>query len=136
MNIGEIIEEFKYLDSWEDKYAFIIELGKDLPGLAENEKIDLYKIKGCASQVWLICEVKEGKLFCRGDSDSIIVKGLIGVLLSAYNYKKLDEIDNIDIENMFDTLGLKGHLSPNRSNGFFSMVNYIKSFSKQNSSNI
>lgn len=135
MKIEEIIEEFEFLDDWQERYKFIIDLGKELPDLSDNEKVDLNKVNGCTSQVWLIDDSKPEELSLRGDSDSHIVKGLVFILLSIYNGKSFKEALAIDVEAIFNKLDLKGHLSPNRSNGFFAMVSYIKSIAENHSVN-
>ena len=125
----EIVEEFSLFDDWEDKYAYIIDLGKKLEPLEEKHKTDDNKVIGCVSQVWLTCCREESdQYFFRADSDAYIVKGLISMLLRLYSGKTAKEINNIDIELFFTLLGLKQHLSPNRSNGFFAMVKKIKEF--------
>lgn len=133
MTIDEIIEEFKFLDDWQEKYKFIIDLGKKINPLDELEKTDSNKVNGCTSQVWLINDTGASPtMIFRGDSDSHIVRGLVYILLSMYSGKTPEEILSINIESIFNQLELKGHLSPNRSNGFFSMVNYIKYLAESN----
>jgi cysteine desulfuration protein SufE len=123
----EIIEEFSLFEDWEDKYSYIIDLGKKLIPLDEKHKIDFNMVVGCSSQVWLISHKdNSNKYFFFADSDAFIVKGLIAILLRVFSDKTAEEIQNIDIEDFFLSLGLKQHLSPNRSNGFFAMVSKIK----------
>jgi cysteine desulfuration protein SufE len=123
----KIIEEFSLFEDWEDKYSYIIDLGKKLPLLDEKHKTDYNMVVGCSSQVWLISyKENSNKYFFLADSDAYIVKGLIAILLRIFSGKTAEEIQNIDIEDFFLSLGLKQHLSPNRSNGFFAMVNKIK----------
>jgi cysteine desulfuration protein SufE len=123
----EIIEEFSLFEDWEDKYSYIIDLGKKLSPLDDKHKTDRNMVVGCSSQVWLISHKENyNKYFFLADSDSYIVKGLIAILLRIFSGKTAEEIQNINIEDFFLSLGLKQHLSTNRSNGFFAMVNKIK----------
>ncbi len=122
-------EEFALFDDWEDRYAYLIDMGKRLPSLEEAEKTDTNKVNGCTSQVWFVAENVEEDLDLlrfRADSDAYIVKGLIALLLRIYSNKTREEITAIDIEPFFKELGLQQHLSPNRSNGFFAMVERIR----------
>jgi cysteine desulfuration protein SufE len=123
----EIIEEFSLFEDWEDRYSYIIDLGKKLPPLEDKHKTDQNIVVGCSSQVWFISHKENSnKYFFVADSDAYIVKGLIAILLRVFSGKTAEEIQNINIEDFFLSLGLKQHLSPNRSNGFFAMVNKIK----------
>jgi cysteine desulfuration protein SufE len=123
----KIIEEFSLFEDWEDKYSYIIDLGKKLSPLDDKHKTDHNMVVGCSSQVWLISHKdNDDKYYFLADSDAYIVKGLIAILLRIFSGKTAEEIQNINIEDFFLSLGLKQHLSPNRSNGFFSMVNKIK----------
>lgn len=128
MTIEELIENFEFLDSWEDKYRYIIELGEKLPQLAPEFHSDEWKVKGCQSQVWLVPESKDGIINFSGDSDAMIVKGLIAVVLTIYNGKTATEIKNIDIDAIFTELGLREHLSPSRRNGLESMIEKIRHY--------
>jgi cysteine desulfuration protein SufE len=120
-----IIEEFSVYDDWMDKYSYLIELGNDLQALNPSEKKDEYLIKGCQSRVWLIPEYKDGKLFFRGESDAVIVKGLVALLLHVVSGRSPKEL--IDNQLYFiDEIGLKQHLSPTRSNGLLSMIKQIR----------
>ncbi|MBT4922330.1 MAG: SufE family protein [Rickettsiales bacterium] len=124
---NKIIEEFSLFEDWEDKYSYIIDLGKKLSPLDDKYKTDHNMVVGCSSQVWLISHKDNyHKYFFLADSDAYIVKGLIAILLRIFSGKTAEEIQNINIEDFFLSLGLKQHLSPNRSNGFFAMVNKIK----------
>lgn len=127
LTTDEIEENFALFSDWEERYQYLIDLGKALPALDEAHKTDLYKVRGCTSQVWLVPDVAEGKLRFQADSDALIVKGLIAVLMSAYNTKTPSEISEFPINDYFDSLGLGQNLSPNRRNGFFAMVEKIKS---------
>jgi|TARA_B110000259_G_scaffold188223_1_gene245691 cysteine desulfuration protein SufE len=128
----KIIEEFSLFEDWEDKYSYIIDLGKKLCPLDDKHKTDHNMVIGCSSQVWLISHKdNDNKYFFLADSDAYIVKGLIAILLRIFSGKTAKEIKNINIEDFFLSLGLKQHLSPNRSNGFFAMVNKIKKLIQQ-----
>ncbi len=126
MNIDELIDNFEFLDGWEDKYRYIIDLGGKLEPLPENCKTEEWKVRGCQSQVWLLPEKKDGLLHFRGDSDAIIVKGLIAIVLMIYNDKSPSQIKSIAVDDIFAKLGLSEHLSPSRRNGLISMTEKIK----------
>ena len=126
MNIEDLIENFSFLDGWEEKYKYIIELVEHLEPLDETFRTEEWKVRGCQSQVWLEPIVKDGKISFKGDSDAFIVKGLIAIVLMIYSNKSAQEIKNIAVEEIFAKLGLQEHLSPSRRNGLFSMVEKIK----------
>ena len=125
MNIEELIENFELLDDWEDKYRYLIDLGEKLPHLDEKYKTDEWKVKGCQSQVWLVPDFGE-RLSFQGDSDAIIVRGLIAVVLIIFNKSTANSIKDVEIADIFAKLGLEEHLSPSRRNGLNSMVEKIK----------
>lgn len=129
-NIDELIENFTLFDDWEDRYRYIIDLGKALPHMDEDLKVDTHIVPGCTSKVWMVGHVENGRLHFVADSDAQIVKGLIAVLMLAYQDKSPDEIKNLNIDSLFEKLGLSSHLSPNRRNGFFAMVGRIKAYCK------
>jgi cysteine desulfuration protein SufE len=121
----EIIEEFSVYEDWMDKYGYLIELGNDLANLDPKEKTDQNLIRGCQSRVWLVAEMEDGKINFRGESDAVIVKGLVALLLRVVSGRTPNEL----IENnlhFIDDLGLKQHLSPTRSNGLLAMVKQIR----------
>ena len=125
-NLNDIQETFELLDSWEEKYKYIIDLGKVIQPLPPECYSEDNKVRGCTSQVWLIHRtVGEIHIFA-ADSDAFIVKGLTTIVLAAYSGKTAAEILAVDIDKTFDALGLSDHLSPNRRNGFFAMVERIK----------
>lgn len=127
MDINELIENFEFLDNWEDKYRYIIELGEKLPPLEEKYHTDEWKVQGCQSQVWLVPARDEtGRIVFRGDSDAMIVKGLIAIVLAVYNHKSPSEIKAVAVEDIFAKLGLGEHLSPSRRNGLIAMTEKIK----------
>lgn len=121
----EIIEEFSLFDDWMDKYEHIIGLGKELPLIDENLKSDDLLIKGCQSQVWLHAKLEDGKVIYTADSDAIITKGIISLLIRVLTNQTPDVIINTDL-NFIEHIGLKEHLSPTRSNGLVSMVKQMK----------
>ena len=128
MSIDELIENFEFLDSWEDKYRYIIELGEKLPPLDDIFKTDEWKVRGCQSQVWLVPSKKGDIIEFTGDSDAMIVKGLIAIVLMIYNHSSAAEIKAININDIFARLGLSEHLSPSRRNGLEAMVEKIRHY--------
>ena len=131
MTIDEIIENFAFLDDWDDRYRYVIELGRGLPPLPEAARSETNKVQGCASQVWLASQTRpDGAagpvLSFVGDSDAHIVRGLIAILFALYSGKTAREILSTDAITVFDRLGLREHLTPQRSNGFRSMVERIR----------
>ncbi len=131
MPIDEIIDNFALLDEWDDRYRYLIELGRELPVMPEDARTAANKVQGCASQVWLSTEIApdgaDGPVLTfRGDSDAHIVRGLVAVLLALYSGKAASEILSLDAVALFERLGLREHLTPQRSNGFRSMVERIR----------
>lgn len=124
----EIIEEFALFDEWMDKYEHLIELGKDLPIIEEQYKIEENLIKGCQSRVWLYAVLNDGKIIFTADSDAIITKGIIALMIRVFSNHTPKEIAQSDLY-FIDQIGLKEHLSPTRSNGLLSMVKQIKLYS-------
>jgi cysteine desulfuration protein SufE len=125
--LDELVAEFDLLGDWEERYRYVIELGKELAPLSEAERNEANKVRGCASQVWLVTEPRsDGRLDFRGDSDAHIVRGLIAVLLRLYAARTPREILDFDAKAAFDKLGLAGALSTQRSNGLASMVARIQ----------
>ena len=122
----QIVDDFEFLEDWEDKYRYVIEEGKKMPALDESLKIDSNKVNGCASQVWLHFSVSD-TLHFNGDSDAIIVRGLIAILRKLYNGTPINEIKNISAWESLKRLGLDENLSTQRSNGVKAMVERIKS---------
>lgn len=121
----EIIEEFSLFDDWMDKYEHIISLGKELPLIEEALKTDDLLIKGCQSRVWLHAKMEDGRVSFTADSDAIITKGIINLLITVLSNEKPDDIVNAELK-FIDQIGLKEHLSPTRSNGLVSMVKQMK----------
>ncbi|WP_159729052.1 SufE family protein [Methylosinus sp. Ce-a6] len=131
MVIDEIIGNFEMLDEWEDRYRYLIELGRTLEPLPDEAHTEENKVRGCASQVWLESKViREGRgapiLSLRGDSDAHIVRGLVALILALYSGRPADEIAGLDAMPLFTELGLAQHLTPQRTNGVRSMVERIK----------
>jgi cysteine desulfuration protein SufE len=130
MSIDEIIENFELMEEWDDRYRYLIELGRALPALPEDARGDANKVQGCASQVWLATSIKPDGgapiLTFAGDSDAHIVRGLIAILFALYSGKSAAEILRTDANAVFQKLGLRDHLTPQRSNGFRSMVERIR----------
>ncbi len=122
-----IITEFDSFEDWMDKYNYIIELGKDLPLIDEQYKTDQYLISGCQSQVWLHAEFKDGKVVYTADSDAIITKGIIHLLIRVLSNQTPEAIINAQL-TYIDRIGLKDHLSPTRSNGLASMIKQMKMY--------
>lgn len=126
MTPEELIDNFSYLTDWEDKYRYLIELGEQLPPMPLEEKIPTNKVEGCMSQVWISHTEQNGKHLFNMDSDAHIVRGLEAILWLLVNDKTTDDIKALDIEGIFNELGLSEHLSPTRRNGFAGMVARIK----------
>lgn len=122
---AEVIDEFSVFGEWLDKYEYIIELGKALPVIDEKDKVDENLINGCQSRVWLSCENRDGRLWFKADSDAIITKGIISLLIRVYNGQKPAEIAASDF-SFIEEIGLKENLSPTRANGLVSMIKQIK----------
>ena len=129
--IDDLIENFSVLDDWEDRYRYVIELGKTLPALSPAEHNDINKVRGCASQVWLTTDVAtddrgDKRLTFLGDSDAHIVRGLIAILFAIYSGRTAKDILGTDVQGILGGLGLREHLTPQRSNGLNSMVERIR----------
>jgi cysteine desulfuration protein SufE len=125
--LSALVEDFDLLGDWEEQIQYVIDLGRALPSLAEGEYDDANKVRGCASQVWLITEKgPDGTLAFRGDSDAHLVKGLIAVLLKLYSGRRPQDILAFDAKAAFERLGLANTLTPQRSNGLASMINRIR----------
>jgi cysteine desulfuration protein SufE len=131
MNIAEteqeIVSEFALFDSWDDKYEYIIDLGKRLPPLDPKYKTDENRVRGCQSSVWLVADYRDGKLFFQADSDAVIVKGLISMLIRVLNKRTPDEIMEAKMDFIRE-IGMTTHLAQTRSNGLLSMVKQMKHY--------
>ena len=134
-DIEQIVDDFEFLDDWEDRYRYVIELGRTLEPMPDSEKTDESKVQGCVSQVWLTFKIDASDpgdpvLIFRGDSDAHIVRGLVAIMLAACSGKKASEIVAFDEAALFARLGLMEHLTPQRANGLKSMVARIKNEAK------
>jgi cysteine desulfuration protein SufE len=126
VDVAEIIETFDLFDDWEDRYGYLIELGRKLEPLSDAERTEENRVRGCVSKVWLVHDVRDGRVTFRADSDAFIVKGLAALLVGLFSGKTAVEIGAIDIEALFERLDLSAHLTPSRRNGFFSMVGRMR----------
>ena len=124
---NEIVEEFGLFDSWDDKYEYIIDLGKKLAPLEEEHKIDINKVKGCQSTVWLVSDFRNGKVYYKAESDAVIVKGLISMLIRVLSGQGPDEIIDARLD-FINKIGMTTHLAQTRSNGLLAMVRQMKNF--------
>lgn len=130
MTLDELYENFEFFDSWEEKYQYVIDLGRTLEALPDKYKTEEWKVQGCQSQVWLVPEIQNGIFHFKGDSDAILVKGIIAIVLLIYNDKSAEEIKSIDVLKIFAKLGLEENLSQSRRNGMMSMVRRIISYAE------
>ena len=124
---GEIVEEFSLFDSWDDKYEYIIDLGKKLSPLDEKYKVDENRVRGCQSTVYLVADYKDGRVFYKAESDAVIVKGLISMLIRVPSGQKPDDIVNAPL-NFIREIGMMTHLAQTRSNGLLAMVKQMKNY--------
>ena len=124
--LEELVENFALFEDWEERYRYLIDLGRSLPAMDEALKTDERLVPGCTSRVWMEPEIKDGVFHFTADSDAHIVRGLIAILDRAYQGQRLKDLKSIDVEGAFAQIGLDQNLSPNRRNGFFSMVEKIK----------
>lgn len=135
MTIREIIEDFESFETWQDRYGYLIDIGRRLPVMEAALKTEDHRVRGCVSNAWLVIR-KTGKekpvYLLEADSDSAIVRGLIALLMELYSGKTLEEIRSVDLPGIFKRLGLDRHLSVSRQNGFFSMVERIKALTAEN----
>ena len=122
----DLVETFEFLEDWEDRYRHVIDMGKAMPPLEDALRVPATKVHGCASQVWLVPQIKDGVFTFRGESDAMIVRGLIAVLLALYNNQPVAEVSKIDAGAELGRLGLNDHLSAQRSNGLRAMVERIR----------
>lgn len=130
-DLQTIKDDFAFLDDWEDRYRYVIELGKSLPELPDSEKTEEARVRGCASQVWLVTETEGGNaddpiMVYRGDSDAHIVRGLVFIVLAAASGRKASEVAKLDAATLLDEFGLGEHLTAQRANGLRAMVDRIK----------
>ena len=123
----EIVEEFSLFDSWDDRYEYIIDLGKKLPPLEDQFKIDENKVRGCQSTVWLAADFRDGRVYYKADSDAVIVKGLISMLIRVLSGQTTDAIVNAKLD-FINEIGMTSHLAQTRSNGLLAMVKQMKNY--------
>ncbi len=130
----EIVDDFEFLDDWEDRYRYVIDMGKNLPDLDDSERVESTRVHGCASQVWIVPEITgegaDARIGFRGDSDAMIVKGLIAVLHRLYDGLTPSEALQVDAQAELSRLGLDQHLSSQRSNGLRAMIERIRQFAE------
>lgn len=127
----DILDTLGFFDGWEERYKYIIDLGKELPAMGDDKKVEANLVRGCQSQVWIDFEELDGSFHFEVDSDAFIVKGLLGLVMAAYNNKSAADILAFDIEAYFDELGLMKHLSMTRGNGLRAMVEKIQRIAQQ-----
>jgi cysteine desulfuration protein SufE len=127
---SNIIAEFELLSNWEEKYRFIIELGQELESLSHNLRIDQNLIRGCQSKVWLVCKYDEKKLYFYGDSEALITKGIVSLIIKLYSGRAAKEILENNLEETLNTIGLSSHLSMQRANGLLMMIKSIKNYAR------
>ena len=129
LSLGEreniIIDEVSMYEDWMDKYQFLIELGNELPPYPAEYKLPQYEISGCQSQVWIYCEQRNGRIYFSGESDALIVRGIVALLIKVLSGATIAEVAHTDFA-FIDAIGLKEHLSPTRSNGLYSMMQHMK----------
>ena len=123
----ELVEDFNLFEDWSDKYEYIISLGKELSAMKKEDKTEENLVKGCQSQVWLVAKEKDGNVFFEADSDAIISKGICALLVKVFNGQPASEIVKNNLE-FIERIGLKEHLSPNRSNGLVAMIKKMKAY--------
>ncbi len=130
--LNALFDDFALLDDWEERYRYLIDLGRNLPPLRPEERTDATRVEGCMSNVWLVVDRRpDGQLVLRAESDAHIVRGLIAVLLAACSGLTAVELAQVNMDAVFDRLGLGQHLSPNRRNGFFAMTERIRTLARE-----
>ncbi|ORE96240.1 Fe-S metabolism associated SufE [Stappia sp. 22II-S9-Z10] len=125
-NAEDIADAFEFIDDWEERYRYVIELGRELPDFPDALKTDATKVEGCVSQVWLMTGVKDGRMELLGDSDAMIVRGLVAILIAFYSGRPVAEVQDLDVNAFLTRLQLAEHLTPQRSNGLNAMVKRIR----------
>ncbi len=124
--LDEIVDIFELLGDWDQRYAYLTELGEKLPPIPESDKVDENKVKGCMSQVWITAEKNNHRITFKGDCDSSIIKGVLAVLIELTNDRHLEDIKQLDVDEFFERLQLDEHLSPNRHIGVYAIVDLMK----------
>jgi len=129
MDVDALIEDFQLFDNWEDRYAYLIDMGRTLPQFPEHERVANNKVDGCLSQVWFVQNNPgDGRVSFDADSDSAIVRGLIGVIRVMFHGHTLEDARQVDVARVFAEIGLDEHLSVNRRNGFYAMIERVRSY--------
>lgn len=136
-DLAGLLEDFELFDNWEDRYRYVIDMGQSLPEMDAALKVESNIVRGCTSQVWMFLQIQENEqgqktLDFVADSDAMIVRGLINILVIAFQGQTFAHINEVDMDEWFEKMGLSQHLSPSRRNGFFSMVEKIQNFTKSN----
>ena len=125
-SFDDIAADFAFIDDWDEKYRYLIDLGRQLEPLTDEERSEANKVRGCASQVWLVEDESDGKLSLRGDSDAAIVKGLVAVVIAMFGGRTREEVRALDADAKLAELDLAEHITPQRSNGLVSMIRRLK----------
>ena len=136
ITLDEIADTFELLGDWEQRYAYFIELGEQIPEMPEAEKTDDNKVKGCMSQVWICAHKTNGSITFNGDCDTSIIKGVLALLLELTSGKTVDEVEQLDVDEFFERLNLHEHLSPNRHFGIYSIVELMKKQARELTSSL
>ena len=131
MRLDEIVDTFELLGDWEQRYQYLIELGEALPPMPAALKLDKNKVRGCMSQVWIDAALKDGKIQFVGDSDTSVIKGILALLIGLCNGRKVEDIQSINMDSIFERLNLAEHLSPNRHVGVYAMFDLMKQKASQ-----
>jgi len=130
-SLEELVENFSLFDDWEERYRYLIDIGRSLPHLPEGQRTDEYLVRGCTSQVWMLADIEDDIFNLKADSDAHIVRGLVAILMAAFDGKTLDQARAVDIDSAFKDIGLDQHLSANRRSGFTAMVGRISALLEQ-----
>lgn len=123
--LNELVENFALFDDWEERYRYLIDIGRALPHLDESQRREVNLVRGCTSQVWMMADIQDGVFHLQADSDAHIVRGLVAILMAAYDGKTIQDARAVDIQTAFEDIGLDQHLSANRRSGFTAMVERI-----------
>lgn len=130
MDFDELVEDFEFFETWEERYRYLIDLGKNLPPMAEADKNEATRVRGCISKVWVVPGNDDGRLVFEADSDSHIVRGLVGLARILFHGRTRDEVLAVDLDSVFGRLGFDAHLSVNRRNGFQSLVKTLQGYAE------
>ena len=130
LDFETLVEDFEFFDAWEDRYRYLIDLGRQLPPMDEADKTEANRVRGCISKVWVVPANQDGRLVFTADSDSHIVRGLVALARVLFHGKTKAEVQAVDLDQVFSRLGFDAHLSVNRRNGFQSLVRTLKAFAE------